>query len=134
MNFSITPLHRVFFQAGILLALTGVIPVSHSANVQLDTNSVNVSGSVIGDDLLYSIGGGKAVSMHPAGGMSSIGVGLGWNSNLICGDMSITNRPQPVERGYQWFSDVDGQRHPERDERGGIAPRDDDPACLPGAL
>jgi hypothetical protein len=47
------------------------------------------SGSVIGDDVMYSIGGGSAVSMGRAAGMRSIGVGVGWNSNLICGDMSI---------------------------------------------
>jgi hypothetical protein len=47
------------------------------------------SGPVIGDDVMYSIGGGSAVSMGRAAGMRSIGVGVGWNSNLICGDMSI---------------------------------------------
>src|SRR3546814_7729147 len=47
------------------------------------------SGSVIGDDVMYSIGGGNAVSMGRAAGMRSLGVGVGWNSNLICGDMSI---------------------------------------------
>jgi integrating conjugative element protein (TIGR03755 family) len=43
--------------------------------------------------------------MHPAGGMSSIGVGIGWNSNLICGDMSITttikNQLNGVTNGFQ---------------------------------
>ncbi|MBN0712795.1 integrating conjugative element protein, partial [Pseudomonas aeruginosa] len=47
------------------------------------------SGPVIGDEVMYSIGGGSAVSMGRAAGMRSIGVGVGWNSNLICGDMSI---------------------------------------------
>ena len=54
------------------------------------------SGPVIGDEVMYSIGGGSAVSMGRAAGMRSIGVGLGWNSNLICGDMSIsTTIPKP---------------------------------------
>ena len=35
------------------------------------------SGPVIGDDVMYSIGGGSAVSMGRAAGMRSIGVGLG---------------------------------------------------------
>ena len=48
------------------------------------------AGSVIGDDVLYSIGGGNAVSMGRAGNMQSIGVGLGWNSNLMCGNMDLT--------------------------------------------
>ena len=52
------------------------------------------SGSVIGDEVMYSIGGGNAVSMSGAAGMRSIGVGVGWNSNLICGDMSISTTIQ----------------------------------------
>jgi hypothetical protein len=64
-----------------------------------------VSGSVIGDDVLYSIGGGRAVSMGGAGNMQSIGVGVGWNSNLICGDMSITttlqNQLNGITNGFQ---------------------------------
>src|SRR3546814_3199769 len=52
------------------------------------------SGSVIGDEVMYSIGGGNAVSMSGAAGMRSIGVGAGWNSNLICGDMSISTTIQ----------------------------------------
>ena len=35
--------------------------------------------------------------MGRAAGMRSIGVGVGWNSNLICGDMSIqTTLRNPV--------------------------------------
>ena len=64
-----------------------------------------MSGSVIGDDVLYSIGGGRAVSMGGAGNMQSIGVGIGWNSNLICGDMSITttlqNQLNGITNGFQ---------------------------------
>lgn len=63
------------------------------------------SGSVIGDEVLYSIGGGNAVSMSGAAGMRSIGVGVGWNSNLICGDMSISttiqNQLNGLTNGFQ---------------------------------
>lgn len=63
------------------------------------------SGSVIGDDVLYSIGGGNAVSMGNASGMRSLGVGMGWNSNLICGDMSLTttlqNQLNGVTNGFK---------------------------------
>ena len=63
------------------------------------------SGPVIGDDVMYSIGGGSAVSMGRAAGMRSIGVGLGWNSNLICGDMSIQttlrNQLNGITNGFQ---------------------------------
>ena len=65
------------------------------------------SGSVIGDDVMYSIGGGSAVSMGRAAGMRSIGVGVGWNSNLICGDMSIQttlrNQLNGITNGFQRF-------------------------------
>ena len=75
------------------------------AQTRIDPNSVSVSGSVIGDDVLYSIGGGRAVSMGGAGNMQSIGVGVGWNSNLICGDMSITttlqNQLNGITNGFQ---------------------------------
>lgn len=63
------------------------------------------SGSVIGDEVMYSIGGGNAVSMSGAAGMRSIGVGVGWNSNLICGDMSINttiqNQLNGLTNGFQ---------------------------------
>ncbi|PAU86008.1 integrating conjugative element protein [Pseudomonas sp. WN033] len=62
-------------------------------------------GSVIGDEVMYSIGGGNAVSMSGAAGMRSIGVGVGWNSNLICGDMNISttiqNQLNGVTNGFQ---------------------------------
>lgn len=62
-------------------------------------------GPILGDEVMYSIGGGSAVSMGRAAGMRSIGVGAGWNSNLICGDMSITttlrNQLNGVTNGFQ---------------------------------
>jgi len=59
-----------------------------------DPLNVETSGSVIGDDVLYSIGGGSAVSMGRAGSMQSIGVGVGWNSNLMCGNMDLSTTLQ----------------------------------------
>lgn len=67
--------------------------------------TVQQQGSVIGDDVLYSIGGGRAVSMSGAANMRSLGVGMGWNSNLVCGDMSLTttlhNQLNGVTDGFQ---------------------------------
>jgi integrating conjugative element protein (TIGR03755 family) len=75
------------------------------AQLRVDSNGVSASGSVIGDDVLYSIGGGRAVSMGGAGNMQSLGVGIGWNSNLICGDMSLTttlkNQLNGITNGFQ---------------------------------
>ncbi|MFC6298163.1 integrating conjugative element protein [Pseudomonas sp. CCM 7893] len=53
--------------------------------------NVSSSGNVIGDDVLYSIGGGNAVTMGSAGNMDSISVGGGWNNNLVCGNMSLNH-------------------------------------------
>ncbi|MGR0116395.1 integrating conjugative element protein [Ralstonia pseudosolanacearum] len=72
---------------------------------RIDSNGVSANGSVIGDDVLYSIGGGRAVSMGSAGNMQSLGVGLGWNSNLICGNMDLSttlqNQLNGVTNGFQ---------------------------------
>ncbi|WP_080767194.1 integrating conjugative element protein, partial [Xanthomonas citri] len=68
-------------------------------------NGFQANGPVIGDEVMYSIGGGSAVSMGRAAGMRSIGVGAGWNSNLICGDMNIQttlkNQLNGVTNGFQ---------------------------------
>jgi integrating conjugative element protein (TIGR03755 family) len=75
------------------------------AQTRIDDYGVHHRGSVIGDEVLYSIGGGRAVSMGPVGQMRSIGVGIGWNSNLICGNMSITttlqNQLNGISNGFQ---------------------------------
>ena len=66
--------------------------------------TLSTSGS-IGDDVLYTIGGGKAVAMGPAGKMQNLSVGVEWNSNLICGDMSIEttlqNQLNGLTKGFQ---------------------------------
>lgn len=75
------------------------------AQTSVNEHGVQHQGSVIGDNVLYSIGGGRAVSMSGAADMHSIGVGVGWNSNLICGDMSITttlqNQLNGITNGFQ---------------------------------
>lgn len=58
--------------------------------INSNNNGINATGNVIGNSVLYSIGGGRAVSMTQTGNMQSLGVGIGWNSNLICGNMSLT--------------------------------------------
>ncbi|MBX5568898.1 integrating conjugative element protein [Pseudomonas aeruginosa] len=92
-------------RATLLVAVITLAVGAAWAQTRIDPNGVNVSGSVIGDDVLYSIGGGRAVSMGGAGNMQSIGVGVGWNSNLICGDMSITttlqNQLNGISNGFQ---------------------------------
>lgn len=90
----------------VALAVVAALCCS-SAGAQTSVNEYGVQhqGSVIGDDVLYSIGGGRAVSMSGAANMHSIGVGVGWNSNLICGDMSITttlqNQLNGITNGFQ---------------------------------
>ena len=55
-----------------------------------DPINASSSGSVIGDEVLYSIGGGSAVAMGSAGNMRSIQVDGGWSNNLVGGNMSMT--------------------------------------------
>lgn len=81
------------------------------AGAQTVLDPTRVDGSIIDDTVLYSIGGGRAVSMSRAPGMRSITVGVGWNSNLICGDMSlettVRNQLNGVTEGFQaLMSDV----------------------------
>ena len=121
--------------AGPLLvaAITLVVGVAW-AQTRIDPNGVNVSGSVIGDDVLYSIGGGRASRWVVPATCRDIGVGVGWNSNLICGDMSITTTLQNQLNGItNGFQTIMKQRDPERHQRRGLAAGPDHPARRPGA-
>ncbi|MDU0680494.1 integrating conjugative element protein, partial [Pseudomonas aeruginosa] len=55
-----------------------------------DPINVSKTGTVLSDEVLYSIGGGSAVSMGTAGQMDSIGVGFGWNNDMMCGNMNLS--------------------------------------------
>ena len=97
------PSHRLQMAALVVaLLLTGL---DVRAQTSVNEYGVQHQGSVIGDDVLYTIGGGRAVSMSGAANMRSIGVGIGWNSNLICGDMSLSttiqNQLNGLTNGFQ---------------------------------
>jgi integrating conjugative element protein (TIGR03755 family) len=101
-------LRRKAALSSVLYLLSSVLclpALDAQAQLTIDEGGARMSGSVIGDDVLYSIGGGRAVSMSGAGNMQSIGVGIGWNSNLICGDMSLTttlqNQLNGISNGFQ---------------------------------
>src|SRR5258708_23163324 len=68
-------------------------------------NNVATNGSVIGNSVLYSIGGGRPVSMSHARNMQSLGVGIGWDSNLVCGNISLNttleNQLNGLTPGFQ---------------------------------
>ena len=89
----------------LLAGLLALASPAFGAQTSINQYGLQHQGSVIGDDVLYSIGGGRAVSMTPASNMRSIGVGIGWNSNLICGDMSISttiqNQLNGITNGFQ---------------------------------
>ncbi len=93
-------LRRSLIVCALTAACSGAI-----AQTSVNDYGLQHRGSVIGDDVLYSIGGGRAVSMTGAANMRSIGVGVGWNSNLICGDMSLTttlqNQLNGITNGFQ---------------------------------
>lgn len=88
-----------------ILGIAALVCRPSLAQTVIDGNGVRTTGSVIDDAVLYRIGGGNAVSMTRAPGMYSIGVGVGWNSNLICGDMSLTttleNQLNGITDGFQ---------------------------------
>ncbi|AZC39474.1 integrating conjugative element protein [Pseudomonas chlororaphis] len=65
--------------------------LASASALSADPINVSSSGSVIGDDVLYSVGGGSAVTMGSAGNMDSISVGGGWSNNLVCGNMNLSN-------------------------------------------
>ncbi|MBO9333145.1 integrating conjugative element protein [Achromobacter pulmonis] len=89
----------------LLGAALALLCAGATAQTSVNQYGVQQQGSVIGDDVLYSIGGGRAVSMSGAANMRSLGVGVGWNSNLICGDMSISttiqNQLNGLTNGFQ---------------------------------
>lgn len=97
--------HSPSWRQPLLLCLLLLTCGVSAAQTTINKNGASASGSIIGNDVLYSIGGGRAVSMSGAGNMQSIGVGLGWNSNLICGDMSLTttlqNQLNGITNGFQ---------------------------------
>ena len=90
--------HRIASRLGLCLALSCSLASSND-------QSTGIYGSVIGDDVLYSIGGGRAVPMGPGANMRSLSVGAGWRSNLICGDMSLEttlqNQLNGITNGFQ---------------------------------
>ena len=67
--FAMTRLARSILFAGVLAAMSNPLWAQTSVN----DYGVHHRGSVIGDDVLYSIGGGRAVSMGPVGQMQSLG-------------------------------------------------------------
>ena len=68
-------------------------------------DSTRIQGCVIDDHVLSTIGGGRAVSMSPAPDMQPYRVGIGWNSNLMCGDMdlevTLRNQLNGITDGFQ---------------------------------
>ena len=97
---SIHRTNRIALLVGGLLSCSGV---SVSQTV-IDENA-GIHGSVIDDHVLYTIGGGRAVSMSRAPGMQSYGVGIGWDANLNFGDMSLEvtlrNQLNGITEGFQ---------------------------------
>jgi len=100
---SLAPLR--FCCLALLMGALAMACPTFGAQASSNDYSAQQQGSVIGDDVLYSIGGGQAVSMSPASSMHGLGVGAGWNSNLICGNMSLSttiqNQLNGLTNGFQ---------------------------------
>jgi len=80
-----------FKPTNILLA---VLLLSTATTHAASKYEINQSGAAISDDVLYSIGGGSAVSMGSAAKMDSVSVGVGWDTNLMCGKMDLSTTLQ----------------------------------------
>ncbi|MDC6381768.1 integrating conjugative element protein [Pseudomonas graminis] len=87
------------------LALGLFCSLASASAMSAEPINASSSGSVIGDDVLYSIGGGNAVTMGSAGNMDSISVGGGWSNNLVCGNMNLSttleNQLNGATSGFQ---------------------------------
>lgn len=94
---------RITQAIGIALSMSSTVVLA------VDPIKVESQGSVIGDDVLYSIGGGSAVTMGSAGQMESITVGAGWQNNLVCGNMDLSNTLENQLNGAtQGFQNIMG--------------------------
>lgn len=86
-------------------ALTCASTALWANQVVFGPRGVEWRGQVLDDVVFYRIGGGPPASMRRTVGMTSLGVGVGWRSNLICGDMSLTqtleNQLSGVTDGFQ---------------------------------
>src|SRR5215469_5951280 len=83
----------------------GFLIIGSTGDAQTVTNSTSTGGQGVTGSVLYRIGGGNAVPLGTAPNMSTLTVGLGWNTNLICGQMSLTKTLQDqlnrVTTGFQ---------------------------------
>lgn len=106
MKITLKQFKKHYLVVATTLALSA-LSISAHAQIQTEINrdGANISGAVIDDYVLYNIGGGRAVSMTRLSNMQSIAVGVGWNSNLICGDMNLEatlqNQLNGVTNGFQ---------------------------------
>jgi len=93
---------RVWPLSLILLVSTATLV---GAQTVINPSGTHVTGSAVSDQLLYTIGGGRAVPSSHTAQMSSLTVGIGWNTNLICGNMSLTttlhNQLNGITQGFK---------------------------------
>lgn len=87
------------------LCSTALLLLASAVRAQTITNTTSTGGQGVSDSVLYRIGGGTAVPMGTAPNMSTLTVGIGWNTNLICGKMSLTttikNQLNGTTAGFQ---------------------------------
>lgn len=86
--------------------LTVVMATLISTGALADNYAVSASGDVIDDYVMYSIGGGNATGVPVTYTKpNSIGLGIEWNGNLICGNMdmmaTVQNQLNGVTNGFQ---------------------------------
>lgn len=78
-------------------ALMGCLAVSLPARAvfDLDNDVISTDSSkglkgAVNDNLFYTIGGGTVISCSPSNNnMEKLGMGISWNSDLMCGNFDI---------------------------------------------
>ncbi|PLR35114.1 integrating conjugative element protein [Chimaeribacter californicus] len=100
--------HKFYWR---LLAVSLVMSQPVHAGFELDNEVIDadygkgVKGA-INDNLYYTIGGGTVISQPPSGNnMQKMGLGINWNSDLMCGnfdlDTTVKNQLNGVTSGFK---------------------------------
>lgn len=95
------------------LVAAALLGLSYPASAIFDVdNNVLESGygkgmkGAVNDSLFYTIGGGMVISQPPSSNnMQKIGMGINWNSDLMCGnfdiDTTVKNQLNGITSGFQ---------------------------------
>ncbi|HHO0851934.1 TPA: integrating conjugative element protein [Escherichia coli] len=101
---------KYVFCTGVLVGCFA-LSLPAQAVFDLDNDVINTDSSkgvkgAVNDNLFYTIGGGTVISQPPSNNnMEKLGMGIGWNSDLMCGNFDINttvkNQLNGVTSGFK---------------------------------